>query len=292
MTDLKWTHKTTEKIAKELTSAGIRVAASTVGRLLKSMGFSLRVNHKKRSSGSKPDRDEQFVYISEQRRRFARDGNPIISTDTKKKELVGNFKNNGTSWEKEPVEVNDHDFRSLSKGIAIPYGVHDLLANRAHVFVGISYDTPQFAADNVERWWTLESANYPNASHLLILADGGGSNGHQSRLWKLALQTFCDRSGLKVTVCHYPTGASKWNPIEHLVFSQISRNWAGHPLVNYETVLNFISTTTTTTGLSVHSHLVRDCYKKGIKVPDRIMASLALHRHEIQPVRNYTISPR
>ncbi len=292
-TGLKWTRRTTEKLAKELATLGIKVSANTVGRLLKTMGFSLRVNHKKCSAGSGQDRDEQFAYIAEQRQRFAREGNPIISVDTKKRELVGNFKNQGATWEQEALEVNDHDFRSAAEGVAIPYGVFDLLANRGHVFVGTSFDTPQFAVDNVERWWAVEGLNYTNASQLLILADGGGSNGARTRAWKLGLQTnLCDRHGLNVTVCHYPTGASKWNPIEHRLFSQISRNWSGQPLVSYETILNYIRTTETSTGLTVDAHLVTDQYEKGVKVPDEDMDSLALHHHEVQPTRNYTLRPR
>ncbi len=293
ITGLKWTRRTTEKLAQALATLGIKVSANTVGRLLKTMGFSLRVNHKKRSAGSRPDRDEQFAYIAEQCQRFARQGDPMISVDTKKKELVGNFKNQGTTWEQQALEVNDHDFRSAAEGIAVPYGIFDLLANQGHVFVGTSSDTAQFAVDNVERWWALEGPNYSKSSQLLILADGGGSNGYRTRAWKLGLQTkLCDRHGLTVTVCHYPTGTSKWNPIEHRLFSQISRNWAGQPLVCYDTILNYIRTTTTSTGLTTKAHLVCEQYVKGIKVSNDDMASLALHPHEIQPSRNYTLTPR
>jgi hypothetical protein len=293
MTGLRWTRRTTEKLALELGALGIQVSANTVGRLLKEMGFSLRVNHKKRSAGSGPDRDEQFAYIAEQRQRFSRRGDPTLSVDTKKKELVGDFKNQGTTWQQKALEVNDHDFRSAAYGIAIPYGVYDVLANRGHVFVGTSSDTPLFATHNVGRWWTLERSTYRNSSQILILADGGGSNGYRNRAWKLGLQTnVCDRYGLTVTVCHYPTGASKWNPIEHRFFSHISGNWAGEPLTSYETILNYIRTTTTSTGLTADAHLVTDRYEKGVRVPDEEMASLALQRHEVQPQRNYTLSPR
>jgi hypothetical protein len=293
ITGLKWTRRTTQKLAQELSTLGIQVSANTVGRLLKTMGFSLRVNHKKRSAGSGPDRDEQFAYIAEQRQRFARRGDPILSVDTKKKELVGDFKNQGTTWQQQALEVNDHDFRSAAEGIAIPYGIYDLVANRGHVFVGTSSDTPQFATSNVEKWWTFEGPNYSNSSQLLILADGGGSNGYRTRAWKLGLQThLCDRYGLTVTVCHYPTGASKWNPIEHLFFCHISRNWAGQPLASYETILNYIRTTTTSAGLTAEAHLVTDRYEKGVTVSDEDMACLALQRHQVQPQRNYTLRPR
>ena len=290
---LKWTHKTTEKIAVELRSLGIAVGARTVAKLLKRMGFSLRVNHKKRSNGSPAQRDAQFAYISELRERFADEAIPLISVDTKKKELVGAFKNAGTAWHREPVLVNDHDFRSDALGIAIPYGVYDLRANRGTVFVGTSYDTPEFAVDAVERWWRQEGRQrYPNTSHLAILADGGGSNGSRCRLWKHALQRkLCDGHGLEVTVAHYPPGASKWNPIEHRLFSQISKNWAGRSLDSYETILKYLRTTSTSTGLRVRAHLVRRVYRKGKKVSDVQMKSLSIKKHDTHPQWNYTLSP-
>ena len=294
MTSLKWTRRTTEKIAHELRVLAIDVSAATVGRLLKKMGFSLRVNHKKRSHGSGADRDEQFVYIGETRERFVTQGWPVVSVDTKKKELVGNFKNGGTAWHDEPVLVKDHDFRSEADGIAVPYGIYDVHANLGCLFVGTSHDTSEFAVDNLARWWIYTGRRrYPNAAQLLILADGGGSNGPRNRAWKLALQErLCDGYGLTVTVCHYPTGTSKWNPIEHRFFSQISKNWAGRPLDSYETILNYARSTTTSTGLRVRSYLVRKHYSKGIRISDQEMAELQLDRHDTQPVRNYTLSPR
>lgn len=291
---LKWTRRATEKIAKELKSLGIEVSRTTVARLLKELKYSLKVNHKKRSSGSPADRNEQFEYIAEQRQRFARRGAPILSIDSKKKEMVGNFKNAGRAWNRDPVLVNDHDFRSHAKGMATPYGVYDVQENLASVFVGVSYDTPEFAADSIERWWRGEGRKrYPGSKHLLLLADGGGSNGYRCRAWKLGLQEkLCDRHGLTVSVSHYPTGTSKWNPIEHRLFSQISKNWEGKPLNSYETILKYIRTTRTTTGLRVRSSLVRKEYEKGVKISDDQMAQLRIKNHATQPLRNYTLRPR
>lgn len=297
MTGLKWTRKTTEKIASELSNLDIQVSPNTVGRLLKEMDFSLRVNHKKLSSGSRSDqaeRDEQFVYISRQKKKFARAGNPSISVDTKKKELVGNFKNAGVAWNKMPVLVKDHDFRSESDGMAIPYGIYDECANEGSVFVGMSSDTAEFAVDCIERWWRYTGKyTYPDADQLLILADGGGSNGARNRAWKINLQEkICDRHNIAVTVCHYPTGASKWNHIEHRLFSEISKNWAGRPLDSYETILNYIRTTQTTTGLKVKAYLTTRKYETGVKVSDEALSALSLRAHKTQPRRNYTLKPR
>ena len=291
---LKWTRRATEKIAKELKSLGIEVSRTTVARLLKELKYSLKVNHKKRSSGSPADRNEQFEYIAEQRQRFARRGAPILSIDSKKKEMVGNFKNAGRAWNRDPVLVNDHDFRSHANGMATPYGVYDVQENLASVFVGVSYDTPEFAADSIERWWRGEGRKrYPGSKHLLLLADGGGSNGYRCRAWKLGLQEkLCDRHGLTVSVSHYPTGTSKWNPIEHRLFSQISKNWEGKPLNSYETILKYIRTTRTTTGLRVRSSLVRKEYEKGVKISDDQMAQLRDKNHATQPLRNCTLRPR
>ena len=265
--------------------------------LLSELHFSLRVNHKKLTRGSKTtrvERNEQFEHISLMRETFAQRQLPIVSIDTKKKELVGNFKNPGTRWSKEADRVLDHDFRSDAEGIAIPGGIYDTQANRGTVFVGTSHNTAEFTVENLARWWTSEGRDrYPRASELLVLADGGGSNGARSRGFKYNLQTrLCDVYGIDVTVCHYPTGASKWNPIEHRLFSQISLNWAGQPLRSYETILNYINTTTITTGLRVTAHLIDQHYTTGIKVSDALMATLNLDRHEVQPQRNYTIRAR
>lgn len=294
VTGVKWTRRTTSKIAKELESAGIGVSARTVARLLKNLRYALRVNQKRVSQGSGPDRNEQFEHISAQRTTFAERDLPIVSIDSKKKEKVGNFKNNGTTWKKSPELVLDHDFPSDANGKVTPYGIYDVRANRGAVFVGTSADTPDFAVDNLVRWWITEGANrYPNATELLILADGGGSNGPRCRAFKYGLQTrFCDVYGIDLTVCHYPTGASKWNPIEHRLFSEISKNWAGCPLRNYETIINYIRTTRTETGLVVRARLVQKNYPRGVKIPDARMETIEIEHHETQALRNYTIHAR
>lgn len=293
MTGLKWTRRTTAKICGELHSAGIMVSARTVARLLRTMGFSLRVNHKKIAGNSHPDRDAQFAHIADVRNACSTEQMPIISIDTKKKELVGQFKNAGAKWDSEPVLVKDHDFRSEADGVAVPYGVYDLLANRGTLFVGTSYDTPRFAVDCVEKWWRSEGRHrYPDAKKLTILADGGGSNASNSRVWKFEIQQrLCNRHGLSVTVAHYPPGASKWNPIEHRLFSEISKNWAGRPLDSHEAILNYARTTKTSTGLRVRAHLVKRPYKKGIKVTDAQMRQLDITKDNILPRWNYTIVP-
>lgn len=294
MTGLQWTRRTTEKIARELEALGIRICPNTVARILKQLGFSLRVNHKKLSRRSDPDRDEQFRYIAHLRERFAAAGKPIVSIDTKKKELIGNFRNPGRVWSKEPIPVNDHDFRSDAVGLAAPYGVYDLLANRGALYVGTSHDTPAFAADNLTRWWCDEGeARYPDALELLVLADGGGSNGYRIRAFRHTLQhRLCDPHCLVVTVCHYPTGASKWNPIDHRLFSEISKNWAGRPLDSYDTLLSYAASTRTASGLQVTAQLVDQTYEKGVRISDAQMQALDFEPHTVQPKRNYTIYPR
>ena len=264
-----------------------------MARLLKGLKFSLRVNHKKLAGNSNPHRNEQFEYIYHMRRRFERSGLPIISIDTKKKEMVGRFKNAGRTWEGEPVAVNDHDFKKDASGTAIPWGLYDTVANRGHVFVGPSHDTPAFAVTALARWWTRAGQRrYPQAKRLLILADGGGSNASRSRAWKHQLQThFCNRFGLRVTVCHYPPGTSKWNPIEHRLFSEVTKNWAGQPLESYETILNFLRTTKTKTGLTVTATLLAGDYPTGVKTSDAQMAEVHLHRHRVLPSWNYTLVP-
>lgn len=295
MTELKWTHKTTAKVTEELRTIGIDISPRTVARLLKQMGYSLRVNHKKLARVCKTspvDRDAQFVHIAELRQDFAARGLPIISIDTKKKELVGLFKNPGAAWSRESVKVNDHDFPSDAIGKAIPYGIYDIQANLATLFVGISRDTAQFAVDSIEAWWLDEArCRYPNAKELAILADGGGSNGSTRRAWKHCLyHQLCKRHGLKLTVAHYPPGTSKWNPIEHRVFSEISKNWRGRPLDSYETVLNYIRTTKTTTGLKVRAHLVDRHYDKDAKITDAEMHDLPVRWHASRPKWNYVLA--
>ncbi len=294
ITGVRWTRRTTQKISRELASLCICVCPRTVARILEDLDYTLRVNHKRVSRGSGPDRNEQFEYIAEQRTSFAGRALPIVSIDSKKRELVGNFKNNGTAWKRTPDLVRDHDFRSEAQGIAIPYGVYDVRANRGTVFVGTSHDTPDFAADNLVRWWECEGRErYTGAPELLVLADSGGSNSPRVRAFKAALQTrLADPHQISVTVCHYPSGASKWNPIDHRLFSEISKNWAGQPLRSYKTILNHIRTTTTKTGLRVRAHLIDQEYPKGVKISDAQFAAIALQRHDIQPLRNYTIRPR
>lgn len=295
---LKWTRKTTRKIAKELATIHIDVSDKTVARILKRMGYSLRVNQKSiESGGRKPidpkDRNQQFETIKKQRKRFAKSGCPVISVDTKKKELIGNFKNAGSSWEKSPIAVNDHDFPSDALGKAVPYGIYDTQKNCGTVFLGTSHDTPAFAVDSIESWWRTEGhKRYPRAKQLLILADCGGSNSARSRVWKYRLQRrLCDHYGLIVHVCHYPPGSSKWNPIEHRLFSEISKNWAGKPLVRYETVLKYIRTTKTGSGLRVNAHLVRKKYQTGESVSNEQMGQLKLKNDSKLPKWNYTLAP-
>jgi len=294
VTGLRWTRKTTAKIAQALCGLGIAISPGTVGRLLKAMGYSLRVNHKKVSSVSPEARDKQFRYIAELRETFVRRGDPVISVDTKKRELVGNFKNAGAVWDREPTLVNDHDFRSLADGVAIPYGVYDLEARCGSIFVGTSYDTPAFAVSCLEKWWRYDARHrYPSRKRCLVLADNGGSNGPRNRAWKVGLQErLSDRHRVALTVAHYPPGSSKWNPIDHRLFSHISRNWAGRPLETYETILNYIRTTTTETGLQVKAYLDTKTYEKSVKFSKDDMARLRIHQHAMLPDWNYTIRPR
>ena len=295
MTGLKWTRRTTSKIASALAEKNIdiQVSPNTVARILKDLGYSLRVNSKKISAGSGPDRNAQFENISALRERFSGRGAPIISVDTKKKELVGNFKNTGAAWSKEPIAVHDHDFRSLGEGVAVPYGIYDVEAKRGSVFVGTSYDTPRFAVDSIEKWWRYDGKHrYKGSSELLILADCGGSNGYRCRAWKLGLQQLADKTGLTVNVSHYPPGASKWNPIEHRLFSEISKNWAGRPLDSLLTIKNYISTTTTTTGLRIKAYIAPKEYQKGVKVSDAEMRDLKLIPASTLPKWNYAFAPR
>jgi hypothetical protein len=294
----KWTRKTTAKIAQQLRRAGIQVSPNTVGKLLKKMDFSLRVNLKSLESGlsNPPDprqRDQQFRYIRSQIRFYMTNTMPVISVDTKSRELMGPFHQSGRRWGQEPIKVFDHDFPSDSQGVAIPYGIYDLFRNEGFVCVGTTRDTSEFAVDSIHRWWLQAgSTHYSHAERLLILADCGGSNGYRTRLWKHQLQVaFCNRVGLHVKVCHYPPGSSKWNPIEHRMFSFISRNWAAQPLYDYETVLKYIRTTKTATGLKIRALLNTKTYQKRKKVTDKQMKQLTLKRHTLRPNWNYSIYP-
>jgi hypothetical protein len=288
-----WTGKRLGDISSELARLGLRVCPSTVRRLLGEIGYALHANRKSLCAHS-PLRDQQFELLNHQRREFTRSGYPIISVDTKKKELVGQFKNNGRVWSREPILVQDHDFRSQAKGMAIPYGIYDLHANRGTVVVGTSHDTPAFAVDAICQWWRRQgSERYPKAPELLILADSGGSNGARSRAWKLALQEkLMDLYQIGVTVCHYPTGASKWNPIEHRLFSEISKHWGGQPLSDYETILRLIRGTRTQTGLLVNCTLNTRSYPTDTQVSNQQMETLDLLKHPDLPEWNYTLLPR
>jgi len=294
MSALKWTRKTTEKVAVELRQLGITVSPNTVGRLLRTMGYSLRVNHKQLSRVCKtaPElRDAQFQRIAQLRKNCAERGMPIISVDAKKKELVGPFKNPGAAWSRQARLVNDHDFASEADGKVIPYGIYDLSANLGTVYLGTSIDTADFAVDAIEAWWIRDGRQrYRAATELTILADGGGSNGATNRLWKQRLHSFAQRHAITVSVAHYPPGASKWNPIEHRLFSEISKNWAGRPLDSHETILNYLRTTRTKAGLQVNAEMLDRHYDKGRKVSDADLRRIPITWGAL-PRWNYTINP-
>ncbi|MGH8335387.1 MAG: ISAzo13 family transposase [Terriglobia bacterium] len=288
-----WTGLRLEQISGRLKALGLGVCPNTVRRLLDQLGYALHANRKSLSGPQSPERDSQFRYIQGQRQQFTRSGLPIISVDTKKKELVGSFKNAGRIWSREPLPVNDHDFRSQAKGIAIPRGLYDVQANRGAVLIGTSHDTPEFAADAIVDWWRSEGRRrYPQAQELLILADSGGSNGARCRLWKHSLQEkLVDPYQIAVTVCHYPTGTSKWNPIEHRLFSEISKHWAGQPLSDYIDIVRLVAATRTKTGLEVTCALSEERYATHIKVSDIQMRSLDYLSHPTLPQWNYTLLP-
>jgi hypothetical protein len=295
MSAQKWVRSSLRALRERLRHAGHHVSAPTVRRLLKKHDYSLRVNAKEHeASAQHPDRDTQFRYIETQKQTFLAAGDPIISVDTKKKELIGNFKNAGQAWRQEADLVNVHDFLSDALGRGVPYGIFDVQRNEGVVYVGTSADTPEFAVEAIARWWQEHGhVAYPEATRLLILADAGGSNGCRPHLWKAQVQShLSDALCLNVTVCHYPTGCSKWNPIEHRLFSQISINWAGQPLRTWETMLGLIRGTTTQTGLTVSAHLLEGIFETGKKVSDAVMKTLNMTRHAICPQWNYTMHPR
>lgn len=291
---LRWTCKSLRRLAKELTAMGYCIGFRTVARLLKKLGYRLQANKKKTEGAQHPDRDAQFKYINGRTKRQLASGNPAVSIDTKKKELVGDYKNGGRELrpDGEPENVKTHDFPG-ELGRASPYGVYDIADNSAWVSVGISKDTAEFAVETIRRWWNeLGYDLYSDLDELLITADGGGSNGHRTRLWKFELQQLADEIDVPITVCHYPPGTSKWNKIEHKLFSFITMNWRGKPLRTYQTIVNLISSTTTETGLEVRCELDNSTYEKGRKVTDEEMATLNIRRHKFHPDWNYTISPR
>jgi Rhodopirellula transposase DDE domain len=293
MSPLRWTSKSTRTLAAELAAQGHAVGERTVAKLLHGAGYSLQAVRKTREGGTHPDRDTQFGYLCGQVNAHLRDGQPVVSVDTKKKELVGRYKNAGREWQPagEPEQVEVYDFVGEA-GKAIPYGVYDVAANTAWVSVGRDHDTAAFAVATLRRWWSaMGRPLYPAADRLLICADGGGSNGSRVRLWKVELATFAAESGLTVTVCHLPPGTSKWNKIEHRLFSHISMNWRGRPLESHETVVQLIAATTTRTGLAVRAELDDTNYPAGIKISDRQMAALPLTRHDFHGDWNYTLRP-
>jgi len=292
---LRWTAKSVRRLAAELGAMGHGVSHRLVAELLRASGYTLQANRKVREGTGHPDRDAQFRYISNQARRAQRRAQPVISVDTKKKELVGDFKNSGRQWRPkgQPVRVRVHDFLIPEQGKAIPYGVYDLQRNEGWVSVGIDHDTASFAVNAIRRWWQrMGRPSYPRAGALLVTADAGGSNGPQLRLWKWELQQFANRTGLAITVAHFPPGTSKWNKIEHRLFSHISTNWRGRPLVDLATIVSLIGSTTTTSGLRVRSEIDRRRYPKAVVVTDEQMAKINLKRHSFHGDWNYTILPK
>ena len=292
---LRWTTKSTRNLAGELAKMGHAVSHSVVAEILHSLKYNLQGTRKTLEGRQHPDRDAQFRYINALAEEFLASGDPVISVDTKKKELVGRFAQAGREWhpEGEPVEVSTYDFPGQADGKAIPYGVYDLTDNSAWVSVGIDHDTSVFAVATIDKWWQqLGKEKYPDARRILITADGGGSNGHRPWLWKSELARLAKATGLHITVCHYPPGTSKWNKIEHRLFSRITHNWRGRPLETYQTIVNLIANTTTTTGLTVHCELDPNLYPTKIKLTNQQKEAIPLARHEFHGDWNYTIKPR
>jgi transposase len=290
---LRWTMKSTRNLARELTEMGHAISHSVVAKVLRSAGYSLQGTRKALEGAQHPDRDAQFRYISSLAGEFIAAGDPVISVDTKKKELVGRFAQAGREWQPagKPVEVSTYDFPALADGKAIPYGVYDIADDSAWVAVGVDHDTSVFAVATIEAWWReMGRRKYPNARRLLITADGGGSNGHRPWLWKFELARLSAATGLEITVCHYPPGTSKWNKIEHRLFSRITVNWRGRPLETYQTVVNLIAGTTTATGLTVRCELDPSLYPTQIKLSQQQKESIPITRHEFHGDWNYTIS--
>jgi transposase len=291
---LLWTSKSTRTLAQELQRQGHAVSYRTVARLLHELGYSLQAPRKTREGKQHADRDAQFEYLNQQVRNFQRRGQPVISVDAKKRELLGDFKNGGQEWQPkgQPEPVRVHDFKDKELGVGIPYGVYDPTQNNGWVSVGIDHNTAAFAAETIRRWWQhMGAATYPEATELLLTADGGGSNGSRPRRWKVCLQQLADAIGLTITVCHLPPGTSKWNKIEHRMFCHITENWRGRPWVSQAVIVNLIANTTTATGLTIQAELDQNSYKIGIKVSDEELAAIHLRKHTFHGDWNYTITP-
>ena len=291
---LRWTCKSLRRLAAELCAQGYQISHTVVGELLRMLNFSLQANSKTREGDGHPDRDAQFRYIDRLAKAALKEHQPIISVDTKKKELIGDFKNGGREWRPkgDPEQVRVHDFLIKELGRVVPYGVYDLAADAGWVCVGIDHDTAAFAVQTIRRWWQdIGRIRYAKAKRLIITADGGGSNGPRLRLWKRELQRLANEIGIEITVSHFPPGTSKWNKIEHRLFSFITQNWRAKPLISYRVIVNLISATTTRTGLSVHCELDRKRYPKAIEVPDEEMATINIKRARFHGDWNYTIRP-
>ena len=291
----RWTSKSTYVLADELTRQGYEVSAELVRRLLHQLGYSLQAPSKQKEGTAHPDRDAQFTYLNDTAVAFTKAGQPVISVDTKKKELVGEFSNGGAEWHPagEPTRTKTHDFVDKELGRAVPYGVYDVANDEGWVSVGDTADTSAFAVESIRRWWqTMGRARFPKATKLMITADAGGSNGHRVKLWKVELAKLAKETGLEITVCHYPPGTSKWNRIEHRMFSFISMNWRGRPLVSYRTIIELISATTTKTGLRIQAERDWNTYEKGVVVSDKEIAALPLTRHTFHGDWNYTLAPK
>ena len=293
---LKWTSKSMRNLENALRNKGYEISDTTIAELLKDLGFTLQANRKELATKeSHPDRNRQFEYINEQAKKFISEEQPVISIDAKKKENLGNFKNKGVEYtkKKEPIKVLDHDFPIKELGKATPYGIYDISNNTGFVNVGISNDTAEFAVDSIIKWWELIGFKYyPRANKLMITADCGGSNGYRVRLWKVKLQEMSNQLGLEITVTHFPPGTSKWNKIEHRLFSFISKNWRGKPLLDLAVIINLIAATTTEKGLVIECVADTKIYQKGIKVPDDVLESINISRHKFHGEWNYTISPQ
>ena len=293
MSYMRWTSKSTGKLATELVRQGFKITDDTVGRILKSLGYSLQAPSKQKEGAAHPDRDAQFNYLNKEVGRFIKAGQPVISVDTKKKEIVGEFSNGGSEWHPagEPTRTKTHDFVDKELGRAVPYGVYDLANDEGWVSVGDTADTASFAVEAIRRWWaTMGRPRFPDATKLLITADAGGSNGYRVKLWKVELAQLAEETGLEITVVHYPPGTSKWNGIEHKMFSFISMNWRGRPLVSYRTIVELISNTTTAKGLRIRAEEDLNYYETGTKVSAAELAAVPLTPHTFHGDWNYTIA--